>query len=103
MISTSFSEDDPPPEQNNHGSGTFIGRDNYGPIQAVDAKTKELLAKILVEAPALGKLLERALREGVISPDIASAISYAAHSINEDVAASLYVASRRINEDVADS
>jgi hypothetical protein len=46
-------------------------------------------------------MLEKALRDGVISPDTVSQLSLAARSINEDVADQISRASHRINEDVA--
>ncbi|MER7662814.1 hypothetical protein [Streptomyces sp. NPDC096193] len=92
-------------EQHNHGSGAFVGRDNNGVIriEALDAKTKAYLGHISKDAPALGALLRKSLREGTISPDTASQLMMAARSINEDVARSLWEASRHINEDVAHS
>ncbi|KUN94079.1 hypothetical protein [Streptomyces caeruleatus] len=92
-------------EQHNHGSGTFIGRDNYGDVhnEMVDPKTKALLAKMTVQAPSLAKLLDQALRDGVISPDTVNALARAARNINEDVASALREAGRNINEDVARS
>ncbi|MFD7830157.1 hypothetical protein [Kitasatospora sp. NPDC059803] len=92
-----------PSEQNNFGSGTFIAGDNYGRIETLDAKTKAALAKISQQAPALGRLLIKALRDGVISPDTALLLHNAARSINEDVASSLQMAAANINEDVANS
>jgi len=99
----------PPPgqerpfEQNNNGPGTFIGRDNYGPIEMVDAKTKAVLEKLSKEAPMLGQLLSKALQDGVISPAAARSLEYAARSINDDVTNALLIAGRNINEDVANS
>lgn len=91
------------PGQHNHGSGTFVGRDNYGPIEMVDPTTKKLLEKLTKQAPALGGLLEKALRDGVISRDAVYALERAAWSINEDVVYTLDRATRSINEDVAGS
>ncbi|MFF3328731.1 hypothetical protein ACFYWX_04095 [Streptomyces sp. NPDC002888] len=90
-------------EQHNNGDGAFVGGDNHGEIhiEAVDAKTKALLRKISKDSPALVQLLEEALDDGVISPEVASLLALAARSINEDVAHTLWQASRRINEDVA--
>ncbi|WP_212519854.1 hypothetical protein [Actinospica acidithermotolerans] len=87
-------------DQHNHGSGTFIGGDGIR-IEMLDESTKQLLAKVTEQAPALGTLLEQALREGVISAETAASLSMAARAINEDVAASLRMASYSINEDVA--
>lgn len=90
-------------EQHNHGHGAFVGRDNHGEIhiEAVDAKTKALLRKISKDSPALARLLEEAMDDGVISSDAAGLLALAARSINEDVATMLTHASRSINEDVA--
>lgn len=80
-----------------------MGGDNHGEIhiEAVDAKTKALLRKVSKDSPALARLLEEALDDGVISPDVAGLLAVAARSINEDVAAMLTRASYSINEDVA--
>ncbi|MEV5950370.1 hypothetical protein [Streptomyces sp. NPDC051993] len=96
---------DQPREQHNHGPGTFIGGDHHGDIrnEVVDPNTKALLVKMNKQNPALAKLLTKALRDGVISPDIARSLARAAHSINEDVAGLISRASRSINEDVASS
>ncbi|MFD0061742.1 hypothetical protein [Streptomyces sp. NPDC056690] len=92
-------------EQHNHGSGAFVGGDNKGVIriEQLDAKTKGYLARITKEAPALGRMIRKALQEGTISPDTADQLMFAARSINEDVAHSLLQASSRLNEDVAHS
>jgi hypothetical protein len=93
-----------PLEQHNHGPGTFIGRDNYGPIsyEMLDRQTRSMLAKLSKEAPPLAALLTKALRDGIISPDVANALMLAVRNINEDVANALMLAGRNINEDVAD-
>jgi hypothetical protein len=103
-----MTDTDPKPErhiveQNNHGSGAFVGGDNHGEIriEAVDPKTKALLGKMSKQAPDLARLLRRSLQAGVISEDTASSLAIAARSINEDVANTLREASQRINEDVA--
>ncbi|WP_143043623.1 hypothetical protein [Nonomuraea jiangxiensis] len=90
-------------EQHNHGSGAFVGRDNYGTINAIDKTTQAILEKLSQEAPALARLLRKALRDGVVSPDVVHALEYAARNINEDVANALLFAGRSINEDVAHS
>ncbi|MFJ2407081.1 hypothetical protein ACIOUE_37940 [Streptomyces xanthochromogenes] len=91
-------------EQNNYSGGTFIGGDHHGDIhnEVVDPNTKALLAKMTKQSPALAKLLTKALRDGVISPDIVSSLAWAARNINEDVAFLLDNASRCINHDVAE-
>jgi hypothetical protein len=88
--------------QTNNGSGTFIGGNNYGTVQTLDSKTKAVLDKLSVEAPGLARLLRKALKDGLISPDIASALEMAARNINWDVAEALYIAGRNINSDVAE-
>ncbi|WP_327358498.1 hypothetical protein [Streptomyces sp. NBC_01304] len=97
-----------PPEQrtvqNNYGDGAFVGRDHHGDINIhheIDPQTKKTLAKLGKSAPQMARLLEDALRDGVISPDTVSQLSLAARSINEDVARQISRASYRINEDVA--
>lgn len=96
-------EDGAIPEQHNHGSGTLIGRDNYGSIEVMDPKTKALLEKMTKQAPALGRLLNKALQDGMISPDTVATLERAAWSINEDVVNTLAIATRNLNEDVANS
>ncbi|MFG1857035.1 hypothetical protein ACGFJT_34725 [Actinomadura geliboluensis] len=91
-----------PYRQSNNGSGTFIAGNNYGIVQTLDAKTKAVLDKLSVEAPDLANLLRKALQDGLISPDIASALEMTARNINWDVAEALYTAGRNINADVAD-
>lgn len=55
-------------------------------VPTVDAKTKALLAAMSEWAPALGGLLDRALRDGAISPDTVHALERAAWSLNADIA-----------------
>jgi hypothetical protein len=68
----------------------------------LDAKTKALVAKMAQYAPPLAGLLEKAVRDGVMSPAAVEALMLAAQNINEDVAAALLIAGRNINEDVAE-
>jgi hypothetical protein len=99
----SISGQDEPRQQTFHGPGSF-GGDNNGTINnnvLLDAKTKALVAKMAQYAPPLAGLLEKAIRDGVISPDVAEALMLAARNINEDVAEALRLAARNINEDVA--
>ncbi len=100
-MATSYYEEGDAREQHNHGAGAFIGRDNYGRIEMVDQRTKAILEKLSKDAPALGRLLTKALRDGAISEDVAFTLSRVAQHVNEDVAGMLYGASRAINEDVA--
>src|SRR5690242_2213708 len=88
-------------EQHNHGPGAFVGRDNYGTINTIDPTTRKILKKLSTEAPALAKLLQKALQDGVVSPDVVHALELAARNINEDVANALFLAGRNINEDIA--
>ena len=96
---------DGPRQQNNYGPGPFIGGDMRGDIrfEALDPKTKTVLAKLSKDAPDLAKLLRKALRDGVISPDVVAALQSAVQNINEDVASALMFAAQNINEDVANS
>ncbi|MFF4980780.1 hypothetical protein ACFY3O_12060 [Streptomyces sp. NPDC001046] len=90
--------------QINSGDGAFVGRDHHGDINIhheIDPQTRATLTRIGRIAPGLSQMLERALRDGVISPETASQLSLAARSINEDVAGQISRASRSINEDVA--
>ncbi len=101
-------DDAAPPErrhvQINSGDGAFVGGDHHGDInirQEIDPQTRLTLTRIGRIAPGLSRMLEQALRNGVISPETASQLSLAARSINEDVAGQISRASRSINEDVA--
>jgi hypothetical protein len=88
-------------EQHNHGPGAFVGGNNYGTINTIDKTTQAILKKLSSEAPALAQLLQKALQDGVVSPDVVRALEFAARNINEDVANALRIAGRNINEDVA--
>ena len=93
-----------PREQHNNGPGTFVGRDNYGPIrnELLDPETRATLAKLSKDAPELASILKKALRDGVISPDAVAALESAVRNINMDVAEALMLAGQNINEDVAE-
>ncbi|MET7820033.1 hypothetical protein [Micromonospora zamorensis] len=101
-----MAESDPPWEipsiQTNSGSGSIVNGHNFGRIETMDAKTKAVLEKLSSDAPDLALLLKRALRDGMISPDIAMSLGIAARNINEDVAQALWAASRKINHEVAE-
>lgn|GEM_PF-5167309 len=88
-----------PASQTNSGSGVFVGRDLH--IGEIDPKTKAVLHKLAKQTPALASVVERALHEGLISPDAVYTLTTAARNINEDVAGMLWRASQCINEDVA--
>jgi hypothetical protein len=104
VVSSPEEEWEPRPvQQTNSGPGTFVAGHNFGHIGTIDAKTKAVLEKVAKQAPGLARLLDRALRDGVISPDLAISLSAAARNINEEVAISLWEASRRLNHDVAES
>jgi hypothetical protein len=94
-----------PIEQNNWSSGTFVGGNNVGYIrnELLDPKTKAMLAKLSEDAPPLARLLSRALNDGIISPELADALTFAVRNINEEVADALRTAGRNINEEVATS
>jgi hypothetical protein len=90
--------DSGPGEQHNHGSGTFVGRDNRGIIvhnETLDQKTKTTMER-------LAALLRETLHIGFISPDVAEALKLVVQNINEDVADQLWFAGRNINENVAE-
>ena len=100
----SESGQDEPKQQTFHGAGSFGGNNN-GVIHnhvLLDAKTKTLVAKMAQYAPPLAGLLEKAVRDGVMSPTAVEALMLAAQNINEDVAAALLIAGRNINGDVAE-
>ncbi|MEV6634383.1 hypothetical protein AB0M54_26910 [Actinoplanes sp. NPDC051470] len=93
----------PQVSQTNSGPGTFVGRDNYAPINLIDDATRAVLSKLSKEAPPLAELLKRAINDGLVSPDVVYSLEFAARSINEDVAHALYTAGQNINEDVANT
>ena len=87
-----------------NGSGAYLAGDNNGVLfqHAIDTPTRKALATIAMTSKPLAKLLERALREGVISTEVAAAVERAARAINVDVAEALTFAARRIDHDVAE-
>jgi hypothetical protein len=92
-----------PREQKHYGygnniAGNHIGDNYYG----LDPKSRAMLAKMAKYAPTLAGLLEKAVRDGVMSPDAVEALMFAARNINEDVADALRLAGQNINEDVAE-
>lgn len=62
-----------------------------------------MLKKLAEVSPVLAELLEKALQDGVVSPEVVRALELAAQHINEDVANSLRLAGMNINESVANS
>lgn len=86
------------------GSGAYLAGDNNGIFiqHAIDAPTRKALDTIALTSKPLADLLERALEEGVISAEVATAMERVARAINVDVAESLMFAARRIDHDVAD-
>lgn len=100
-MSTTFPEPYGPRDQHNHADGTFVGRDLVYRFEQLDGKTKAVLHNLGKDAPALRKVIEKALREGVISAEGILALETAARNINEDVAEALWHAAQHINEDVA--
>src|SRR5882672_3974975 len=99
------------------GIGPQTGRDHIGDnhFELMDPGTKALVEKMAKVAPEFARTLERATREGIMSPaaaaalerafnmDVAIMLRNAGEHINWDVAELLYHASTRINQDVADS
>jgi hypothetical protein len=98
----SASGQDEPRKQIFYGSGSF-GGNNHGIINNVllDPKTEALVAEMAKYAPPLTGLLEKAIRDGVMSPDAVEALMLAARNINEEVAWNLRIAGQNINEEVA--
>ncbi|HEX3955844.1 MAG TPA: hypothetical protein VHZ03_04340 [Trebonia sp.] len=82
----------------NNIAGNHIGDNYYG----LDPKSRAMLEKMAKYAPTLAGLLEKAVRDGVMSPDAVEALMFAARNINEDVADALRLAGQNINEDVAE-
>lgn len=87
-----------------NGSGAYLAGDNNGIFfqHAIDVPTRKALDTIALTSKPLADLLERALEEGVISSEVASAMERVARAINVDVAEALLFAARRIDHDVAD-
>jgi len=97
------------------GIGPQNGRDHIGDnyFELMDPGTKALVEKMAKVAPEFARTLERATREGIMSPaavaalerafnmDIAMILSEVGQHINWDVAEILLSASRDINQEVA--
>ena len=89
------------PSQNHSGQGPNIGRDLNGNViykQQLDAESKAALRQVSEDTPALRRLLEEALRDGLISPELVQALQEA---LNEDVLHVLTVVAQHLTEDVA--
>ena len=101
-------------DQHNYGSGTFIGRDNYGSVryELLDPSTRTTLANLSKDAPELASILIRlsgwdyfavcCRRASKCGPKYQRGC-LPTHltcrpDINEDVANSLEFAGRNINE-----
>lgn len=94
-----------PDQQFHFGNGPQIGRDNYAPIKyevLLDARIKALVEKFAATAPGLAKAIERAARDGIMSPEAVAALDRVADHINWDVATILSKVGDRINWDVAE-
>jgi hypothetical protein len=85
-----------------YGPASF-GGDNKGIINNVllDPRTRATLEKLSKDAPGLAHLLEKALRDGVMSLDAVEALQSAVRHINWDVAEALLIAGQNINHNVA--
>jgi hypothetical protein len=104
-------------QQIHTGTGPQIGRDHIGDnhFELMDPGTKALVEKMAKTAPEFARALERATREGIMSPaavaalerafnmDVAMILRKVGDHINWDVADMLYRASMGINQDVANS
>lgn len=94
-----------PDQQFHFGNGPQIGRDNYAPIKyevLLDARIKALVEKFAATAPGLAKAIERAARDGIMSPEAISVLDRVADHINWDVATILRNVGDHINWDVAE-
>jgi hypothetical protein len=91
--------------QTHYGIGPQVAGDHHGNnyFQTIDSGTKSLLQKMAKTAPKFAEVVEKATREGLMSPSAVAALERAVESVNWDVADALLRASRNINEDVANS
>jgi hypothetical protein len=93
-----------PDQQFHFGNGPQIGRDNYAPIKyevLLDPRIKALVEKLAATAPGLAKDIERAARDGIMSPEAIAILDRVAGQINWDVATILSNVGKHINWDVA--
>jgi hypothetical protein len=94
-----------PVQQTHNGIGPQIGRDNYAPIKyevLLDARIKALVEKFAATAPGLSKAIEKAARDGIMSPEAIAVLDRVADHINWDIATILRNVGDRINWDVAE-
>jgi hypothetical protein len=94
-----------PGQQFHFGDGPQIGRDNYAPIKyevLLDARIKALVEKFAATAPGLAKAIEKAARDGIMSPEAIAVLDRVADHINWDVVEMLRNAGDHINWDVAE-
>jgi hypothetical protein len=95
-----------PDQQFHFGHGPQIGRDNYAPIKyevLLDARIKDLVEKFAATAPGLAKAIEKAARDGIMSPEAIAALDRIADHINWDIATILSNVGDHINWDVAET
>jgi hypothetical protein len=85
---------------NHFGNGPQVGRDFNGNVtyEQLDPESRAALKQLSKDTPALNHLLEEALRDGLISPELVQALQ---NALNEDVLHVLWVVGRHLNEDVA--
>jgi hypothetical protein len=82
---------------NHFGDGTQIAGNFIGDIiYELDPKSRATLAKLSEDAPALARLLEEAIRDGLISPDIVDGLRSA---LDEDVLHVLRMVGRHLSEE----
>jgi len=88
------------PNLNHFGVGPQVGRDLIGNVtfEQLDLESKAALRQLSKDTPALNRLLEKLLRDGLISPELVQELQSA---LNEDVLHVLWVVGRHLNEDVA--
>ena len=87
-------------QQTHNGIGPQVGRDLNGNViyEQLSPKVKAAIEQLSEDTPALNRLLQKALRNGLISPDLVRALQGA---LNEDVLHVLTVVAQHINEDTA--
>jgi hypothetical protein len=90
-----------PVRQVHLGIGDQVGRDKYVSVELMDPKTKALVEKLCEAAPGFAKVIERAAREGIMSPDDVAYLNRAVDHLNEDTAMAFRYAAEHINEDTA--